>query len=130
MSYDRRIAGKAKDLVHLERKAEFTQGESEYRALCENIPVLLRTAGLLQTAVFLEAKGGHPHGTFSAHLNEQLRGLEYLGEKETIAVLAASPTQVSTAHYRLLTQIAARIAYWHKRMAQAYLRTKKAGGPL
>ena len=128
MSYDRRIAALAQELVCAQKsKGQFSETESEYRAFCESLPVLLRTAGLLQTATFLEAKHDHPHGTVAEHLNKQLRALQHISQTETIAAAAASPTRVSTAQYRLLTQITARVAYWHKRMAQAHLRTKKEG---
>ena len=117
MNFDRQIAKLAQELV--KGQASGQPSEAEYRSFAEGFPVLLRTAGLLQTAVFLKAKGGHPHGTIYQHLESQLKGLQAI-QKDLVETVSALPT----VEYRLQTQVTARIAYWHKRMAQAYLKTR------
>lgn len=125
MNLDRKIAAKAKDLVKEVFAKDFTERESEYRALCESFPILLRTAGLAQSITFLKAKREHPHGTLAGHVEAQLRNIEMLSEAED---LVAVSTRLPMSDYRLYSQMAGRVAYWQKRMAQAYLRTKKEGG--
>jgi len=124
MNLDRKIAAKAKELVEPLHGTNFTTKESEYRALCESFPILLRTAGLVQSVAFLKAKKEHPHGTLAGHLEIQMRGIELLPAGKDLVEIAATR---NAAEYRLYSQMAARVAYWHKRMAQAYLITKKEG---
>jgi CRISPR type III-B/RAMP module-associated protein Cmr5 len=115
MSIERQIAGKAKDLV----SAQIGQAkESEYRALCESFPMLLRGAGLAQTLAFVRVK----HGVFYEHLESQFRTLGMLGQ-ETLSEKAADP-RLSLAEYRLYSEVAMHAALWHKRMAQALLKKK------
>lgn len=127
MNLERTMAERALVLVRSQRQDKFDQAESEYRALCESFPVLLRTAGLLQAAAFLRAKGGHPHGTLYDHLSEQLRRLRLLEDRQELVDVLADAAKVPPRVYRMYTQMTARVAHWHKRMSQAWLRTKKEG---
>ena len=57
MTIERRIAGKAKELVAGQKQPGHEhENESAYRALCEGFPILLRGAGLAQTVAYLKAK--------------------------------------------------------------------------
>ena len=117
---ERQIAGKAKDLVSAhsgDAKA------SEYRALCESFPMLLRSAGLAQTMAFLRVK----HEVFYKDLQEQFRNLGMLGQEE-LSEKAADP-RLSLAEYRLYSEVAMHAALWHKRMAQAVLKKKEKATP-
>lgn len=126
MTIQRRIAGKAKDLVgvRVESTKEHKQ-ESAYRSLCESFPILLRSAGLAQAVSYLRvrAKSKDEYGVLYGHLQEQFRNLEFLGAKEELSEKAADPG-LSQAGYRLYSEIAMQAALWHKRMAQALLRKK------
>jgi CRISPR/Cas system CMR-associated protein Cmr5 small subunit len=96
----------------------------EYRAFCEGFPALLRTAGLLQSLVFLKAKGKHPHGTVLADFTAVFRQLGLLRDEEDIVAHVA---RLSTGDYLTWTRIADRSAAWHKRFAQALVtRTKES----
>jgi len=72
MTIERRIAGKARELVSGQEEKNDAEHKSEtsYRSLCESLPILLRTAGLAQTAVFLKAKSAE-HKTLYAHLDNR-----------------------------------------------------------
>jgi CRISPR type III-B/RAMP module-associated protein Cmr5 len=99
---------------------------AEYRSFCEGFPTLLRTAGLLQTLMFLEAKKeakkGHPHGTLLGHLKSQFATLGLIeNDKIDLAVKVAT---LPTPEYMTWTRMADKIAYWHKRFAQALLKDK------
>jgi len=133
-SIERTIAGKAKELVEQRKEeTERHENESEYRALCESFPILLRSAGLAQSVAFLRAKGAenrkakekNSYAHLYDHLQQQFRNLQFLSGAEALSERAASP-QLAASEYRLYTEIAMRIALWHKRMAQAMLRQRKA----
>ena len=124
LNLDRRIANLALTLVSPLHESKGSDNEAEYRALEEGFPIMLRSAGLLQAVSFLKAKRAHPHGTLYNHLTEQFRGLEMLKDKQELGVLLSDPKLVPMREYRLYCQMADRIGYWHKRMAQAYLETR------
>lgn len=50
---------------HKSRKPEDTKGR--YQALCQEFPVMVRTAGLCQTVAFYESKKGSDNGLPEAH---------------------------------------------------------------
>ena len=98
------------------------EGTAEYKSFCEGFPTLLRTAGLLQTLMFLEAKKAHPHGTLLKHLKAQFADL---GLAPANADLSTTVATLATAEYMTWTRMADKIAYWHKRFSQALLAEKK-----
>jgi CRISPR type III-B/RAMP module-associated protein Cmr5 len=137
MSLERKIAGNARDLVEaqVEKDAKH-ENETAYRSLCESLPILLRTAGLAQTATFLRAKSDpnlkakaapnakkDEHALVYRHLEGQLKELGLLSDKETLINKATDP-ELKMPQYRLLFELSMTVAYWHKRMAQALLRKK------
>ncbi len=93
-----------------------------YKSFCEGFPTLLRNAGLLQTLLFLEAKRDHPHGTL---LNQLKQHFTALGLAKENANLATTVANLGTAEYMAWTRMADKIAYWHKRFAQALLSKDK-----
>lgn len=121
MDMEREISGRAMTLV----EAQKARGGGEYRSFCEGFPALLRRAGLAQTVAFLKGKGGSPHGDVYDHLEAQFRGLQMLGDQESLMATVATPDKCGAAQYRLYSQIAMRVAQWHKRMAQALLEKRK-----
>jgi len=124
MTLERKIAGKARDLVQAQKQEDDPkhEAESKYRSVCEGLPVLLRTAGLAQTAAFLNAKQDE-HKKAYEHLESQLRHLGFLGSQDTLFAKATDPG-LTTAQYRLFSEVAMLVAFWNKRMAQALLRKK------
>ena len=111
MSIERTIAGKARDLVSTQ--------QAEYRSACESLPMLLRTAGLAQTAAFLKGKSA-AQKTLYEHLEMQIRELGLLKGNETLIAKSTDPA-LAMPQYRLLVEMTMLIAFWHKRMAQALL---------
>jgi CRISPR type III-B/RAMP module-associated protein Cmr5 len=123
MTMERKIAGKARVLVGEQRETTPKhEKESAYRSLCESFPILLRSAGLAQTASYLRSKRQDEYASLYSHLEEQLRSLGFLGDKP-LGERAADP-DMRQSEYRLLTEIAMQAALWHKRLAQALLRKK------
>ena len=110
MTIERRIAGKARELV--------SSQEGGYRSLCESLPILLRSAGLAQTAAFLKAKSAD-HKKIYEHLEMQLKDLGLLGG-QTLIAKSTDPT-LTTPQYRMLLEMTMLVAFWHKRMAQALI---------
>jgi CRISPR type III-B/RAMP module-associated protein Cmr5 len=124
MTIERKIAGKARELVGRERETNAAHPkETSYRSLCESFPILLRGAGLAQTVSYLKAKSKkEEYGALHDHLEQQFRGLGLL-EKGALSEKVADPG-MSHGDYRLYSQIAMQAALWHKRLAQALLRKK------
>jgi CRISPR/Cas system CMR-associated protein Cmr5 small subunit len=124
MSLERNIAGAARDLVQSQAQPNDPKHESEtaYRSFCEGLPILLRAAGLAQTAAFLKGK----EDKIYEHLETQLKNLGFLTGDETLIAKTTDPA-LTMPQYRLLFEMAMLVAFWHKRMAQALLRKKEAG---
>lgn len=127
---DGSIAGMARDLVGKQQQpGSEHKEETAYRSLCEGLPVLLRTAGLARTVMFLAAKerSGAEYKAVLDHMQRQLKeaGI-YSNAKEASLDLPvwATSKQRKTAEYRHVSTLAFRVAYWHKRLAQALLRKK------
>ena len=116
MDLERQISGLALELVRTKQAS----GGSEYRSFCEGFPTLLRSAGLAQTLAFLKAKGGCPHGDVYSHLEKHFEGLRLLSAGQTLLAVVTDPRTL-TPQYRLYSQLALRMAFWHKRLAQALL---------
>jgi CRISPR type III-B/RAMP module-associated protein Cmr5 len=117
MDIERQISHLALTLV---RKSS----SGDYRSFCEGFPNLLRTAGLAQTVAFLKAKGGSPHGDLYGHLNAHFEKLNLLSAGQNLLELVVDPrTEIS--QYRFYSQVALRVAYWHKRLAQALIEKNK-----
>jgi len=116
MDLERRISERAIQLV----KAQSTADTAEYRAFCQKLPTMLRTAGLAQTLAFLRAKGGHPHSDVYQHIQEQFVGLGLPAGGGLLDLIVGPNT--GNAQYRFYSQVALRIAFWHKRLSQALLK--------
>jgi CRISPR type III-B/RAMP module-associated protein Cmr5 len=113
-----------RQISHLALTLVKTTPTGEYRSFCESFPTLLRTAGLAQTVAFLRAKGGSPHGDLYGHLNSHFEKLNLLSTGQTLLDLVIDP-KTGTSQYRFYSQVALRVAYWHKRLAQALLEKSK-----
>jgi CRISPR type III-B/RAMP module-associated protein Cmr5 len=130
---DRAIAAQAREFVESQQqKTPDHAAESEYRSLCESLPILLRTAGLTRTVTFLDAKkkAENNAGVLLDHLTQQLQSVGVYNKPElrvlNLPQLVVSK-DLSTPHYRHISSLAFRVAYWHKRLAQALLRQKEGG---
>ena len=114
------IAAKAAEFVAVVKDGK---DPAAYKSFCEGFPTLLRTAGLLQTLLFLEAKRDHPHGTL---LNQLKEHFHLLGLTSANANLATTVAALGTAEYMTWTRMADKVAYWHKRFSQALLAKEKS----
>jgi len=132
---DREIAARARELVEAQRQNTADHElETKYRSLCETLPILLRTAGLTRTVTFLDAKkakDNHPKNEQDwvlSHLQDQLQasGLYTDASQRTLDLPRFATTrELPLERYRYAAGLAFRVAYWHKRMAQALLRTRE-----
>jgi CRISPR-associated protein Cmr5 len=123
MTLERKIAAKARGLIERRKGADDSakrKEEAAYRAACEGLPVLLRSAGLTQAVAFLKVKQKEIYDDIEG----QFRELQYLREGESL-LQKVTQSSLPMQEYRLLCEVALLIAVWHKRMAQALLRTKK-----
>jgi len=122
---DGEIAGLARELVRKQTQSGTEhKEETAYRSLCEGLPVLLRTAGLARTVTFLDAKknSGAEYAAMLEHMEKQLRELARDRSMNLSEWVASKECKAS--EYQHLSTLAFRIAYWHKRLAQALLRKK------
>jgi CRISPR type III-B/RAMP module-associated protein Cmr5 len=117
MDLERQISTLALALVKDKRGPK----AGEYRSFCEGFPTLLRTAGLAQTLAFLRAKGGSPCGDVYEHLCAHFEGLELTSADGGLLETVIDTQRTQTSQYRFYSQVALRVAYWHKRLAQALL---------
>jgi CRISPR/Cas system CMR-associated protein Cmr5 small subunit len=128
MSVEQSIAALARELVQSQSQPDDPVHEKEtaYRALCESFPALLRSAGLAQAITYLEAKKkDHDCGTLLDHFERQFTALNLLdgGKKERLPSKVTSK-DFPMPHYRYYSAVAFKVAYWHKRLAQALLRQR------
>lgn len=126
---DGEIAGRAQELVgkQIQPGSEHRE-ETAYRSLSEGLPVLLRTAGLARAVMFLAAKkrSAPEYAAILDHMQRQLQdsGIYSDAAKRSLALADWVITKRTTAEYRHASMLAFRVAYWHKRLAQALLRKK------
>lgn len=133
---DRLIAARARELVETQKEPTPDHvHESAYRALCESLPILLRTAGLTRAVTYLDAKkdlgnDDKPKNEYAfilAHMESQLEAAgiynDQKGRKPNLSRYVVSG-DLSTIAYTHVSKLAFRVAYWHKRMAQALLRRR------
>ena len=96
--------------------------QEAYGSLCQRLPSLLHTSGLLQTLAFMEArsssKGHFEH--LLGHLAGQL-GHQRAGIVETVA-------NADTTRYVWLAREAQRCLVWYKRFAESVLGVTSAEG--
>ncbi len=96
--------------------------KDRYSSMCKNLPVLIRTAGLVQALTFLQAKASD-------------EGLKWLGDDlgatlgyGNLNELAKKARCAELAEYMVLTQRALEQLLWYKRYAQVLLDGEKSSG--
>ena len=107
-------------------KADKLGDEKRYGTLAYKLPVLLRTAGLAQTAAFLVSRGDQEGKRLMGHLGERLAFDSVRDAGEVFKKIAGAPT----ASYLAWTAEAIASADWYVRHVQAVLkveRTDEAG---
>ena len=115
MNLEQKIAGKARQLVEGQRQENDDKHESEtaYRSLCESFPILLRTAGLVQSLAYLNSKGeseSSEHAALGRHLEEQFNELGILTGKRGLFD-AVTDEKINMPVYRSYSELAMKIAY-------------------
>ena len=130
---DRDVAVMARGLVKAQQQSgEKYEQETAYRSLCEGLPILLRTAGLTRAVTFLDAKRKKEksHLVMLQHLEQQLEGIGIFSDSKTRKLHLSEfvvSKELTMDAYCHASRMAFRVAYWHKRLAQALLRPKEGG---
>ena len=127
MNLENIIATQAQQLVSEEQEHSADHpAETKYRSLCEGFPIMLRTFGLAQTLAFLRPNDTQKpekrkeHGRLYDDLELQFTQLGLITPGQELSSVV---TSLDLRRYRLYSQLALRIAFWHKRLAQALLRS-------
>jgi len=108
--------------IDTEKKRE--EARKKYGGMCHKLPVLIRTAGLVQALTFLQAKSSEksnekkPKEEMWRQLGNDLA--QTLGHTNLDA-LAGEARDASLSKYMMLTQRALEQLLWYKRYAMAVL---------
>lgn len=95
--------------------SKLPQGDwQKYGTMAHKLPVLVRTAGLVQALSFVEARGNDTQRLLLSHLAETV------GERDRQALLARS-RESSLTDYMRLSQMVMTALLWYKRFAQSVL---------
>lgn len=90
---------------------------SQYGILAHNLPVLVRTSGLVGALEFVATRDRRANVTFLKHLEEHLRAAGLLKDKD----LRSSAREASLTDYMRLTREILDVLLWHKRFAVSVL---------
>jgi CRISPR-associated protein Cmr5 len=117
----------AKDAYdHVKQVQGWKEAErNRYGALAHKLPVLIRTAGLVQALTFLDAKAKdeqEKQGQQSPNAYRQLlTDLAQTMKKDTKDALLERAREAELTEYTLLTRQALAVLLWYKRFAQSLL---------
>ena len=113
-TFDSKIATLAATLVQQQLGEKH---EKAYRSLCESFPFMIYHSGLQKTIAFLKhkAKTAGEYKALDGHLEKQFDMLGFPSMK----------SNMTSRQLRINTTFAARIALWHKRIAQAVIEKEK-----
>jgi|SRR5579875_2243583 len=114
---------------HVKRVQGWKEAErNRYGALAHKLPVLIRTAGLVQALTFLDAKAKdeqekqEKQGQQSPNAYWQLlTDLAQIMKKDTKDALLERAREAELTEYTLLTRQALAALLWYKRFAQSLL---------
>ncbi|GAC1637336.1 MAG: type III-B CRISPR module-associated protein Cmr5 [Ktedonobacteraceae bacterium] len=107
---DQKYAAKVYDKVSKVSKEE----RDSYGSMAHKLPVLIRSAGLVQALAFVDARGKEAQ----KHL---LRDLADTVDQKDIQTLLARARQAPLSEYMRLTQQVIAALLWYKRFAQSVL---------
>jgi CRISPR-associated protein Cmr5 len=91
----------------------------QYGSMAHQLPVLVRTAGLVQALTFVQARGKPAHKQLLDHLAATI-------DVEDGEQLAAAARAANLPAYMRLTQQVLAALVWYKRFAQSVLDVKQA----
>lgn len=97
-----------------EKVSNVEGNKSDYKRVVQNLPVLIRTAGLAQALAFVEKD----HDELIRHLNQTVNGGKSLSKACREAPLH---------EYMRLTRDTLDALVWYKRFAEALIETMKTG---
>jgi len=109
-------------------KTEECQGiKQKYGSLVISAPTLIRTAGLMQTLAFYEAKNDEHHKILLKNLYNELKELKIIASdaKELNNYIRS---ECGLIEYMRLTKEILSIFQWHRRFAQSVLKVKLGEG--
>jgi CRISPR-associated protein Cmr5 len=100
---------------------------SQYGALAHKLPVLVRTAGLVQALAFVDARGEEAHHQLLAHLAATIS--EGRATPLTAKDLVARSREAPLPEYMRLSQQVMAALLWYKRFAQSVLEVVQGEEP-
>lgn len=92
---------------------------NQYGAMAHKLPILIRTAGLVQALAFVDARGEKTHKQLLAHIAETI-SLDR-NEKLTASQLVTRSREAPLPEYMRLSQQVMAALLWYKRFAQSVL---------
>jgi len=92
---------------------------TRYGSMAHKLPVLIRTAGLVQALEFVSSRGKEEHKLLLEHLEEAILGQQAKGQK-----LLALSREAQLGEYMRLTRECLSALLWYKRFAESVLGVK------
>lgn len=115
---DQKLAGPIFEQVSSLPEAD----HQKYGSMAHKLPILIRTAGLVQALAFVEARGSEAQHKLLDHLAE-------VGDFENRAALLQKSRSASLDEYMQLTQQMLAALLWYKRFAQSVLGVEQGSEP-
>jgi CRISPR-associated protein Cmr5 len=91
-----------------------SESRAQYGSMAHKLPILVRTAGLVQALAFVASRGKEPHRLLMEHLAVAV------GMNDAEVMLAASRTEEIGRYMHLTSQVMLALK-WYKRFAQSVL---------
>ena len=113
------VYSKVKD--YTDKYGEGSQELKDYSSMADRLPILVRTAGLVQTLAFVATRGKDPHKELLLHLAQVVKGTDDFEE------LMADSRNGNFEDYRYLTQRVNLALGWFKRFSQSVPKVEPGG---
>lgn len=111
---NQKLADKAYRQVTQFKAEKDEKAHKKYGTMAHKLPVLVRTAGLVQAVTFVQTRGSEAQQTLLAHLAETL-------EYEGVDAFADDARTHDLQGYMLLTRRVLGALLWYKRFAESIL---------
>ena len=110
--------------IHAQVSGYLTKSESarkEYGSMAHKLPILVRSAGLVQALAFVHSRGKAPHKELLGHLAQVVVGVN-------ADMLLKKSREAELPEYIYLTERTMLALKWYKRFAQSVLEVEATQG--